>query len=60
MIDHLPFFDPTKTLAENFPSEFRISPSEFGEIVENSPKIGNLTEESENLKGISSPDSPSV
>ena len=35
-IRYLPFFNLTENLAEKFPSEFRISPSEFGEMVENS------------------------
>ena len=40
---HLPFLDLTENRAEEFPSEFRISPSEFGEMVGEIPNMGNLT-----------------
>ena len=36
-IRHLPFLNLTENLAEKLPSEFRISPSEFGEMVEKFP-----------------------
>ena len=33
---HLPFLDPTEDMAEEFPSESRISPSEFRDMDETS------------------------
>ena len=41
----LPCLDLTEDLAETSPSQFRVSPSQFGEMVE-TPKIESLTGES--------------
>ena len=44
LIDTATFFNLTQNLAKKFPSEFRVSPSEFGEVVESGPisKFWNL------------------
>jgi len=54
-----PLSNLTGNLAEEVPSGFRISPSEFEETVDNSQSIENLMGETENLTEPSPPDSPS-
>jgi len=53
----VPFCNLKEHLAESFPSEFRISPSEFRETVK-IPNVENATGESENRTEMSPPDSP--